>query len=204
MNTLHSWRNEIDEANWIPYKYEPKSVKSIKESAAQFSNRMKFSLANSIFNSIRPLIKLSFIKYDKGRKSGYNTAIGLFLTNAVRGEHPDFEVNFSKMEVSKGALPGLHKWEFSVINNNLSLIWKKNGSNRKNGDDDDTVQLLLFNISKKSFFPAIDWIKRADKKIDFAIPISEKGDYVAWAFLTDRSNSISSNSHFLGKFGIGI
>ncbi len=119
MTTLNSWRNEDDEANWIPYTYQPNSKKSKKESEAQFSNRMKFSLANSILNLIRQVIKLSFIKYDRGRKSGYNFAVGLFLSNAVRGDHPNLEVNFSAMEVSKGSLPGLHKWEFSLHDNEI-------------------------------------------------------------------------------------
>lgn len=109
MIPLNSWKNEDDEINWIPYNYKPNSQKSIKESDAQFSNRAKFSLANSILNMIRPIIKTSFVKYNKGRKSGYNMAVGLVLSNAVRGDYPNLEVNFSAMEVSKESLSGLYK-----------------------------------------------------------------------------------------------
>lgn len=199
MNSLNSWKNEDDEINWIPYNYKANFKKSVKESAVQFSNRTKFSLANSILNLIRPLIKTSFVKYNKGRKSGYNTAVGLFLSNAVRGDYPNLEVNFSAMEVSKGSLPGLNKWKFHVNHNEVSLIWK-NEINKTNAYRDDSVQLLLFNISKKSFILVIDVAKRANEKINHTIPESEKGDYVAWTFVENRNNTNSSNSHFLGRF----
>lgn len=112
MNTLNSWKNEEDDLNWIPYPYIYNST--TKQSDAQRSHRMKFSLANSILGLIREVIKVSFVKHDKGRKSGYNTAVGSFMANAVRGDYPNLEVNFSAIEISKGTLPGLSKWEFSL------------------------------------------------------------------------------------------
>lgn len=137
MNTLNSWKSEDDQANWMPYNYKPRSEKSIKESELQYSNRVKFSLANSILNNIRSAIKTSFVKYNKGRKSGYNTAIGLFLANAVRGNYPNLEVNFSAIEVSKGTLPGLDKWEFLVNANEVMLTWN-NKSTKPNANKDDS------------------------------------------------------------------
>ncbi len=203
MNNLNSWRNEDDETNWIPYNYKPGSKRSAKESVAQFSNRMKFSLANSILHPIKDFLKVSFIKYNKGRRSGYNTAIGLFLTNAVRGEHPNFEVNFSAIEVSKGTLPGLHKWEFHVNDQEISLTWI-NETKKTNAYSDDDVHLFLFNISKKSFILAIKSVKRANEKINYVISPSKKENYVAWAFVTNRDDTNSSNSHFLGRFKMGM
>lgn len=203
MNSLNSWKTEDDEANWIPYSYKPKSKKSIKESELQYSNRVKFSLANSILNHIRSAIKITFIKYNKGRKSGYNTAVGLFLANAVRGDYPNLEVNFSAIEVSKGILPGLDKWEFFVNANKVLLTWNYK-SNKPKAYEDDSVQLLFFNISKASFIPLVDSAKRVDKKISYTISKTQEGEYVAWAFVTNRDNTNSSNTHFLGKFKIEI
>jgi hypothetical protein len=164
---------------------------------------MKFSLANSILNHLRTTIKISFVKYNKGRKSGYNTAVGLFLINAIRGDYPNFEVNFSAVEISKGTLPGLDKWEFSVNDNELLLKWN-NEHNKPNAYADDGVYLVIFNLPRRSFI-IIDTAKRADKSIksiSCIIPTSQKDDNVAWAFVVNRDNSNSSNSHFLGKFEI--
>lgn len=203
MNTLNSWRNEDDEVNWIPYSYQPNSGKSTNQSEAQRSFRSKFGLANSILHLIRPVIKTSFVKYNKGRRSGYNTAVGLFLSNAVRGIYPNIEVNFSAMEVSKGSLPGLDQWEFSINDQEISLTWNK-GINKTHAYGDDSVLLLLFNISKKSFTIVNDLAKRADEIINYTIPPSENGDYVAWAYVANRNETNSSNSHFLGRFRMGI
>ena len=105
------------------------------------------------------------------------------------------------MEVSKGSLPGLYKWKFSVNDNEVSLTWE-NELNKPNAYGDDSVQLLLFNISKNSFLLVVDVAKRANEKINHTIPESKKGDYVAWAFVENRNNTNSSNSHFLGRFEV--
>lgn len=199
MNILNSWTNEDDDINWIPYPYKYNST--VKQSEAQRSYRMKFSLANSILGLIRSVIKLSFVRYDKGRKSGYNTAIGLFLENAVRGDYPNLEVNFSVMQISKGTIPALSKWEFSVNGNNVSLTWVFE-KNKKNAYGDDKVQVILFNLSKRSFTLLVDLAKRGDEIMDHSISSGEGGDYVAWAFITNRTNTNSSNSHYLGKFEV--
>lgn len=203
MNILNSWKSEDDEADWMPYNYKPRSGKSIKESELQYSNRVKFSLANAILNNIRSLAKISFVKYNKGRKSGYNTAVGLFLTNAIRGDYPNLEVNFSAIELSKGTLPGLDKWEFSFNNNTALLTWNSESETRK-AHKDDSVYLIILNLSEEPIIQVIDGALRGDEKIDFTKFNTKKADYVAWACVTNRDNTNSSNTHFLGYFKTGI
>lgn len=197
MNPLNSWRNEDNDINWIPYPYTHNST--TKQSDAQRSYRMKFSLANSILSLIREVIKVSFVKHDKGRRSGYNTAVGSFMAKAVRGDYPNLEVNFSAMEVSRGTLPGLSKWEFSLTNEKISLSWIFE-TNKTNAYGDDSVQLILFNLLTRSFTLVVDIAKRSDERIDYFVHPSQKGDYVAWVFVSNRNQTNSSNSHFLGRF----
>lgn len=203
MTELNSWKDEDDSINWKPYEYRALNYrnkrKSRKESDAQRSFRMKFGLANSILTQIRKVLKLSFVKYDKGRKSGYNVAVGLFMSNAVRGDYPNLEVNYSAIEVSKGTLPGLHQWEFSVEEDTVSLTWK-NEDNKRHASTDDHVHFLLYGVRLKQFIAWEDSAHREDQSLNYTILKTIESEYVAWVFVINRDKNNSSNSHYLGSF----
>lgn len=74
--------------------------------------------------------------------------------------------------------------------------------NKTNAYGDDGIQLILLNLSTRSFTLVVDIAKRKDERIDHTIHPSQNGDYVAWAFVSNRNQTNSSNSHYLGRFEV--
>src|SRR5690606_19446785 len=86
------------------------------------------------------------------RSTGYNQAMRSFMANAVTGEYPDFAIDFSKIEISKGALEKLIGMQVvSSTANTFNFTWVDTSAVSEMGHVDDQVFILLYNQTEDTF-----------------------------------------------------
>jgi hypothetical protein len=93
-------------------------------SSAQLVQRAKFSLAAKFLRSMKNLLTISFKDF-ANKMTGPNSALAYALKNAITGEYPDFNLDYSLALVSRGSLPnaaapGASSTQPGVINFNWS------------------------------------------------------------------------------------
>ena len=71
---------------------------------AQINQRAKFRLVTGFLQAINFLLKIGFKKVAGDLMSPYNYACQFALKNAISGEAPNFEIDYSKVLISDGGL----------------------------------------------------------------------------------------------------
>lgn len=94
-------------SNWRGIDYMRSLPKKSKKVATQpqLDQRFKFGLINSFFKSISTLIEIGY-QSATGNKTPMNVAVSYHLMEAVTGVSPAFEIDFTKVLISRGDLLG--------------------------------------------------------------------------------------------------
>jgi hypothetical protein len=72
---------------------------------AQLDQQLKFGLVNRFTKTLSPLLTITHKRYAQ-RKTGCNSAVSYLLEHAVTGSSPAFELDYSKVLISRGPLMG--------------------------------------------------------------------------------------------------
>ena len=187
-----SWRS-IDYLKGLPKKST--KVATID----QITQRAKFALAPLYLRPIKDILNIGFGDKKLNKITGYNAAVKVFLTQAVGGVYPDFEVDYSKMVMSKGSLSVFHGLGSTLQGSDLILTWQ-NILNRYNSFADDALIVIIFNETKMMYLIYEEMI-RADLTYTVSIGPEFAGDvFYTWAFALKREGDVVANSQYLGSF----
>ena len=188
-----SWR-EVDYIKGLPkLSTKPATIK-------QLGQRAKFVLAVNFLQPVKKLLNIGFMTQRIGKATGYNIALQYFLANAVLGTYPDFEIDYSKVVISKG---GLGKPLGGVIEasvpGSISLKWSAN-LNEYNSFADDVAFILVYNVTKDTYISNPTGVTRGIESATIPVPAEFAGDTVeAWMFFTSRDQTSVSNSEYIGS-----
>ncbi|MGK9118021.1 DUF6266 family protein [Olivibacter jilunii] len=191
-------------SSWRSINYLRSLPKITKKGAseAQIAHRTKFAISSQYLRPLKDILNIGFSDQQQAKSSGYNMAVRAFFNNAIIGEYPDFEVDFSKMELSRGSinpLPGLGYVEANP--GELSFTWQTD-TNKYNAFADDAVLLVIYNQSKRMYM-IYDEASRADGTFSVAISINYSGDVLhAWGFALHRNGKLASTSQYLGTLTV--
>ena len=174
----------------------PQSVKNPK-TQPQREQRGKFALTMGLLKPLNPLLQIGW-RQQANRQSPINAAMSYHIANAISGDYPDFEIDYQKIVVSRGNLPGVKDLQISTISaTEIGLEWTYFDESTTSPDDE--LSLCVLNHTKNDIQINIRDVVRSDGSITFGLPSHwEAGDSVSiYIFFTSADNKNVSTSQSL-------
>ena len=141
--------------NMVFYKLKGQTVcreigKQGKPSRKQLANYQAMQVTMSLVKPMKEFIKNSFELEARGTvKNAHNLAVSYNKKQALQGEYPNIGVDYSKVVLSYGELPGAR--DFSISKTETGLIVNWNPESYAGGHDGDDILMiqLCFPLRKR-------------------------------------------------------
>lgn len=166
---------------------------------AQMEQRAKFTLVVKFLRTITAFLRIGF-QSAAVKMSGFNAALSYNVQNAITGLYPDFTLDYTKLRVTQGTLPGaLNPDAAPGAAASVNFTWEDNsldGGSMAN----DKVMLLVYNPAKGQSVTAVGNMTRADGAQTLALPEAFSGDTVqCYISFTNANESVVSDSLYVGN-----
>jgi len=93
-------------------------------SKKQLANQAKFALMQELLSEVRDFVQVGFsLKPETRRMSPQNAAMSYNLKNAIKGEFPDFEIDFEKVILAQGDFEFPENLHFEQNEDMLEITW---------------------------------------------------------------------------------
>lgn len=171
-----------------------------KPSTKQLANYQAMKVTMDLVRPMKEFIANSFELEARGTvKNAHNLAVSYNKRQALTGEYPNIRVDFSKVMLSYGELPGARDFRISKIEDGLTLSW--NPESYMGGHDlDDILMIQLYYPLRKRGKSLLNASRRDSGKL--FIPVNEeliKEPIVAYACFKSADGKQISNSIYLGS-----
>jgi hypothetical protein len=128
-------------------------------SDAQLEQQAKFAVAGKFSQSMNDLLTLGF-KDQAIKMTGKNYGQSLILRGAITGAYPDFQIDYSKVLLSKGKLPRIKKPVTAPeANGIIKFTWTNDAGNKLAKANDQAILIAYCpeeNETEYAFGPARD------------------------------------------------
>lgn len=156
-------------ATWmgIPYVREKAKKKENPDppSPAQIANQEKLKFVNILLMPFHPYVTVGFQNLAI-QKTAISAAFSVNFHRAITGVYPNLGVDYSKMMISKGDLPGLVNPQITLVEDNkLKIEWEDNHHFSVAYDDQLIVVIYSPDLHLADGF--IGGVKRADMTVTF-------------------------------------
>lgn len=182
-----------------PKKSTAKPVQS------QINQRTKFALITSFLSRVKTLIDVAF-KPSSKQLSPMNAAVKENLKKAITGVSPNFEIDYSAIQISNGAgnLNGVNSLTGAAVEGGKLLItWDKNYASWYSDTelpirDKDSARIFVYSETSDSGLISGFAVKRSAGTLQTGLPANE-GDIVhAWIFFVSEDGLKISRSQYVG------
>lgn len=146
---------------------------------------------------LKELMKISFLfKNNNKGLTARNIIAKQILNNGIIGEYPDFKIDYSVVELSRGRLPRLVDPFLKVKKKGkICVSWEY-----YNGNSEDTVSVFIYNETKNKEFCLMNVAKRTDLKVDLQLDKFSKKDVLhGWVFLIEEGKKQISDSVYMNN-----
>jgi hypothetical protein len=166
----------------------------------QINQRSKFSLVTVFLQALNFLLKIGFKKVAGDLMSPYNYACQFALKNAITGEGPDFEIDYSKVLISDGDLSQVKAASAELTEGNVNFEWEDNTANSL-GESTDKAMMLVYNANNHELSYSTEQATRMSASGIVPIPNGTAGDkLVVYLFFQSASDpTLVSTSQYLGS-----
>ena len=166
-------------------------------SLKQLDQRVRFGTVLAFMGPIKDILIMGYKGQTAGRATGFNMGIQHALMNAVIGIYPDYEIDYSLIQISKGTLQQPSSMVLSsIVTENLEVAWSPQ-VNTLNAFADDVLVALIYNPTQKFFLSYTDVGLRADGTATLTIPSDFSGQTVhAYFFYVMRDGTRQSISAY--------
>lgn len=184
-----------------------KTKKKKPRSDAQKAVNLRFKIVKSFISEINDFVNVGFRKEVAGTtKIPENGAVSYNLKNAVTGEYPNLSLDYSKVLVCKGKLPGPLNAVVDLDGNILKFKWDVNPNWSKKLKRDQVMMLAYLPATNSASY----WLSGARRsagadELEAPIQLEAQGQAVKdqfietyIAFVSDDRQSIS-DSVYLGR-----
>ena len=191
-----SWRS-------ITYMRSLPSVTRNPRTEKQLSQRNKFSLIGKFLKTIIPVIRMGFKNIAGATNSAYSAAMSYNLQNAVKGEYPNFEIDFPRVGIALGELYPANNAKIASEAGKLLFSWDATLQN--NTSTEDRVMALVYNPVKGEAAYDLNMATRADGTGQLEVPPTWEGDTVETylAFASEDGTQVS-NTVYTGSIDIVV
>lgn len=168
-------------------------------SELQVKQRAKFKL---IAHFLAPLNKITakyFGQY-QGSKSRTNLALSHQLLETVVETGENFEIDYSKVVITKGNLPQVTVTDIVKENDKIHISWSANMVS-KIAQDNDKIVPILYSSTQKMFYLPEETVMRSEQSIQIPLPETWVGnEIVLWFVVVNAKENDCSNSLFLDLY----
>lgn len=189
-------------ATWkdISYLRERPKRKKKKQprTQAQLDNQKKFKFIQQWLVPFYPYLNIGFANMAVD-KTEINAAFSANYKQAFSGIWPDIEVDYSKVWISVGDLPGLHHPEIELTSQDtVKLSWQK--SLHPNASFNDQLMLVLYCPELKVTDGFIGGIKRNAMECSFTFNQQLEGKVLEiYVSITTNERKQVANSIYMGR-----
>ena len=150
--------------------------------------------------AINFILKFSFKVVAGDAMTAYNYAVQYALKNAMTGEAPDFELDYSKVLISDGQLSRETTAGAELVDGKVNFHWADNSGSGKCTSTDNAV-LLVYNVDQSELSYSIGAVTRGMKAGSLPLPYNQTGDTLLFYlfFQSASDETLVSSSHFLGS-----
>lgn len=188
-----SWKS----INYIKGLYKKRSKPA---SEAQLVQQEKFRTLMRFLLPINVFLKIGFGGKNAEKLTPLNAAFQFNLKRAMTGSYPDFELDYSKISISDGALYGGGTVAASYESGELIFGWSTGDSETFETYPDDMVYVLAYHPEKDEFISTPAPSTRSMGAVTFFVPDHlATGSVHTWLFLSNRSKTKVSKSVYLGE-----
>jgi hypothetical protein len=168
-------------------------------SPAQLAQRQKFALGNRFASTLGPLLNLAFHN-TKPKQTGKQAAFSYLSKNAITGVAPHFELDYPRILISSGVLPGTP--EASATGNadgQVLFQWVNVGDKGYAATTDKVLLVLYCPALEQSIYNSAAADRRAERVTLDASPFSGHTVH-SWLGFCTASGKRASNSIYTGTF----
>lgn len=187
--------------NWngIDYMRSGNVPRVDAKSTPQLDQRARFSAIIQLLKPLKGFLGIGF-KKRAPNMTAFNAATSCNLANAILGTFPDYEIDYSKVMVSKGKLPGaLNSAAVSSIASEISFTWDDN-SVKTDAMANDNAILVVYNAVKQNALWVLNGQVRIGGSQTISLPASFSGDEVHCYISFQKANqTVISDSQFVGS-----
>jgi hypothetical protein len=178
----------------------PQKVKNPR-TEGQVSQRSKFALTMYYLKPMTAFLRTGWKLYAH-RQSPINAAMSYALANAVTGAYPDYEIDPSKVLVSRGSLATAVNANANDVGGSIDISWDDN-SNVSNAKQTDKALVAIVNPTKGEAVTITAGEERMTGYQNTVIPADWSGDEVQvyLGFISEDGKEVS-NSVYLGAIPI--
>ena len=178
----------------------PQKVKNPR-TAGQVSQRSKFALTMNFLKPMTAFLRTGWKLYAH-RQSPINAAMSHALANAVTGAYPDYEIDPSKVLVSRGSLTPATNATADAAGSRIEFMWDDN-SGIGSAKLTDKALIAIANPTKGEAVTINAGEERMTGAQAVAIPADWSGDEVQvyLGFISEDGKEVS-NSAYLGAIPI--
>ena len=164
----------------------------------QVSQRTKFALALNYLRPMNGLLRTGW-KPSAHRQSPINAALSYTLANAISGTFPDYEIDPSKVLISRGALTPAANAKATQSSSAIIFEWDDN-SGTSAAKQTDKVLLAVVNPAKSEAIFDAAGAERTTGTQTVALPVYWSGDSVKayLGFISEDGKEVA-NSVYLGS-----
>ena len=187
--------------NWngIDYMRSTAASYSDAKSSPQLNQRAKFYAIIQFLKPLKGFLRIGF-KKRAVNMTAFNAATSYNMANALKGTLPTYEIDYSKVLVSQGKLPGaLNPTAVSSSVAEIRFTWDNN-SGKINAMANDNAVLVVYNPIKQDALWVVAGQTRIIGSQTFTLPASFSGDEVqCYLSFQNASQSLISDSQFVGS-----
>lgn len=170
-------------------------------SKGQVAQRTRFSLIAKFVRALLPVIRVGFKQSAGANNSAYSAAVSYNVHNAVKGEHPDLEIDFSNAMLSKGSLTGTYGVTATREPGILNAEWEPGA--RGNASVEDHVAIAAYNPIKQEAMYDLHAASRGDGSGELQLPTAWDGDEVeAFVMFISEDGKQVSDSVYTGRLEV--
>jgi hypothetical protein len=178
---------------WVMRSVPKASTK--KRSLKQLANQQKMSLVLKLLQRMIAFVRKGYhLEGEKRRMSAFNAAMSYSKVHAVKGEYPDFEIDYGKFRFADGDLDGAENLQVVRFEDRIEFTWdpKVDG----NGEYDDQVMVLLISKEGDLELGELSGVQRKDGKQSIYLESQTLKDHTFesyFAFISDDRSRVSDS-----------
>jgi len=166
---------------------------------AQQDQRVRMATVIKFLSPLKAFLRIGF-KKQAIKMTAFNAATSYHLAHAIIGTYPDYGINYSKVMVSQGKLPGALDPEVSSpASGQVKFTWADNSLNNGAMGNDWAV-MLVYNPEKGLLITSIADSVRGVGTHVITLPAIFAGDEVqCYIAFQNASQTMISDSGFAGS-----
>jgi hypothetical protein len=183
----------------IPYlrKAPRKKKRRAPRTVAQIANAQKMKFVNEVLIPFHPYINIGF-QHLAIEKTALSAAYSVNFQQAITGVYPGLAVDYSKLCISRGKLPGLVNPVAHLNGDTVELNWGKSES--KKTSFDDQLMLVLYAPALGLADGFVGLALRRSLRCSFKFNPKMLGqELIAYISMTSMDRKLISDSVYLGR-----